>query len=156
MYDQGEHRFSLGPSMELPVFNQRKGPIAEAEARRRESAASFLEVQAQAISQTDQARAAFQQSLREIGQIEAALGELQRKTETITRRAVELGETDRLTLEATRLQGATLARTRLEALRKAQSALGQLEDAVQRPLAGPETNRLLPEIILPDLKGKKP
>lgn len=40
-FEVGEHRWSLiGAALTLPIFNQNQGPIAEAEARRREAAAS--------------------------------------------------------------------------------------------------------------------
>jgi hypothetical protein len=49
-------------------------------------------------------------------------------------RAVHLGEEDRLALNGVQLENSVLARMRLDALARAQSALGELEDAVQRPL----------------------
>jgi hypothetical protein len=47
---------------------------------------------------------------------------------------VRLGEEDRLSLNGVQIQSSVLARARLDALARAQSALGELEDAVQRPL----------------------
>src|SRR5712671_3593682 len=51
-WEGGENIFELGPSAVLPVFNQNQGPIAEAEARRREVAAQFLAMQAGIIEQS--------------------------------------------------------------------------------------------------------
>jgi hypothetical protein len=42
---------------------------------------------------------------------------------------------NRLSLDAVEIQLSVLARARLDALARAQAALGNLEDAVQRPLA---------------------
>jgi outer membrane protein TolC len=44
-WDGGDNIFHLGPSIALPVFNQNQGPIAEAEARRRQLRAEFLAMQ---------------------------------------------------------------------------------------------------------------
>jgi hypothetical protein len=49
--------------------------------------------------------------------------------------AVRIGEQDRLSLEDINIQSSLSARARLDALAHAQKALGELEDAVQRPLA---------------------
>jgi hypothetical protein len=48
--------------------------------------------------------------------------------------AVRLGEEDRLSLSGVQIESSVVARARLDALARAQSALGELEDAVQRPL----------------------
>jgi len=133
-FDQGEHKFAFGASLELPVLNQNQGPIAEAKARREKAAAEFLALQGQVIGELHKARAQFQAAAAELNEVETALTELQDRTERVTQRAVELGEADRLALASVRLQGIVVARARLDALRRAQTALGALEDAVQRPL----------------------
>src|SRR5262245_42278730 len=58
-WDQGEHKWSLGIGLELPVFNQNQGPIAEAEAKRIEAAARFEAVQAKALAEIDLALAGY-------------------------------------------------------------------------------------------------
>jgi hypothetical protein len=60
-------------------------------------------------------------------------------------RAVSLGEEDRLSLNGVQLQSSVLARARLDALARAQSALGELEDAVQRPLDPSDAFSITPE-----------
>ena len=45
-FDQADSKWALGLSIELPLLNQNQGPIAEAEARRLESAARFESLQA--------------------------------------------------------------------------------------------------------------
>jgi hypothetical protein len=52
----------------------------------------------------------------------------------MTQQAVRLGEEDRLSLNGVQIESSVIARARLDALARAQSALGELEDAVQRPL----------------------
>ena len=49
-------------------------------------------------------------------------------------KALEVGEGDRLAVAMARLQSAAAERARLDALARAQTALGALEDAVQQPL----------------------
>ena len=50
------------------------------------------------------------------------------------KQAVQVGEEDRLALNGVRIESSAVTRTRLDALARAQKALGELEDAVQRPL----------------------
>ena len=50
-------------------------------------------------------------------------------------RTIRAGADYRLSLDAVEIQLSVLARARLDALARAQVALGNLEDAAQRPLA---------------------
>ena len=59
--------------------------------------------------------------------------------------AVRLGEEDRLSLTGVQIERSIVARARLDALGRAQSALGELEDAVQRPLDPGEVFPMNPE-----------
>lgn len=133
-FDEGHHKFALGPALALPVFNRNQGPIAQAEARRKETGARFLSLQAQAIGEMEKALAQYRGALAEFRHANAQLVELQQTRERLARRAVAVGETDRLALADIRVQRAVAGRARLEALRKAQAALGALEDSVQQPL----------------------
>ncbi len=133
-YDQGLNKFGIGFSATLPILNQNGGPIAEAEARRGEVGAKFLSVQSRAIGDTEQALARYQGARLELVEAEKTLTLLATR-EQAAKRAVDLGEDERLTLAGLRVQRSVGARGRLEALRKLQSALGALEDSVQRPLA---------------------
>src|SRR5215469_16007424 len=45
-YEERNSFFTIGFSTSLPVFNRNQGPIAEAEGRRKEAAAAFLQTQA--------------------------------------------------------------------------------------------------------------
>jgi len=44
-FDQGDSKWSLSITAEIPVLNRNQGPIAEAEARRAEAAARFIALQ---------------------------------------------------------------------------------------------------------------
>ncbi len=133
-YEEPHSYFSVIASAILPVFNRNQGPIAEAEARRKEAAALLVSTQARVIAQSEQALTQYQAALKEVAEAQNSLLKIQGEQEQMARRAVELGESDQLTLNGVRLQGTAAAMARLAALYQAQTALGALEDAVQRPL----------------------
>ena len=133
-FDQGQHKFSIGPTVTLPILNQNQGGIAQAQAKRNELAADFLALQAQAIQDTEKARMDYQSALAEWTEADSIARDLQTRIEAATQRAMELGEGDRLSLLNVQVQRSAAIRARLEALLKVQSAIGALEDAVQRPI----------------------
>jgi outer membrane protein, heavy metal efflux system len=144
-YEERNNFFVIGLSTTLPLFNRNQGPIAEAEARREEAAASFLERQAQVIAGGERALALYTAALKELAEVDQTLGKLQDSQLRMMQQAVRLGEEDRLGLNGVQIQGSVLARARLDALRRAQSALGELEDAVQRPLDPGDAFSIKPE-----------
>ncbi|WP_085212897.1 TolC family protein [Methylomagnum ishizawai] len=133
IFNQGEYKWVFGLSLSLPVLNQNQGPIAEAEARRKEAAARFEALQAKVAGEIDRTLAgavATRQKLAAAEQLLADQARQRRSAEALFR----AGETDRLALVAADLEYATTALARLDAQVKAQQALGLLEDALQRPL----------------------
>ncbi len=88
------------------------------------------------IGETEQALARYRAAFAELTDAASLLVSLESR-ERSARRAVELGDEDPLTLLGVRVQRSVLVRARLDALGRVQSALGALEDAVQRPLAPP-------------------
>jgi outer membrane protein, heavy metal efflux system len=132
-YEEGAHLISLGADAILPIRNRNQGPIAEAQARRKASAANFLAVQADGIASSEQALAAYRSALNELAEARRLLQQ-SRAQEKATQRALNSGETDRVALNGTQLQTAVTALAQFDALHNAQQALGALENAVQRPL----------------------
>jgi outer membrane protein TolC len=132
-WEGGENIFELGPSAVLPVFNRNQGPIAEAEARRSEVAAQFLAVQAGIIEQSLTTLTRYRGAL---GALDAArsAAELQAKRLGQARRAVAVGESDTVVLAQAQLQDLSAQQGLLDSLTNAQTALGALEDSIQRPL----------------------
>ncbi len=132
-WEAGENIFELGPSLVLPVFNQNRGPIAEAEARRKELGAEFLAMQASIIGQ---ARGALENYRGALNALDAADRAMQHQAKRLDQaeRAFAVGEADAGTLAQSRLQALAARQTELAALRNAQGSLGALEDVVQRPL----------------------
>jgi len=132
-YEETHSFFTVGASSTIPLFNRNQGPIAEAEARRKEAAAVFVERQAQVIARSERALAVYKGALKELSEAES-LRKLQENQAQITQQAIRSGTDIRLSLDSVEIQVWLLARARLDALARAQRALGELEDAVQSPL----------------------
>jgi outer membrane protein TolC len=152
LWDQGDKKFTIGLSVSLPIFNQNGGPIAEAEAHRKEIGARFLALQARAIADMEKALARYRSAIAQLSEAEETIAAVQ-KRDTGVRRAIELGEMDQVALVGVRLEMAAARGARLGAIRHAQGALGELEDAVQRPL-GPDAPPLDPDSNDPRPKEK--
>jgi cobalt-zinc-cadmium efflux system outer membrane protein len=133
-YEERHSFFTVGLSISLPVFNRNQGPIAEAEGRREQAAAAFRQTQAQAIEKSERAFAAYNVALRTLAQAQSSYRLEQARLEVVHQR-VAAGTDDQLSVDAEQLQLSALAQARLDALARAQQALGDLEDAVQRPRA---------------------
>jgi outer membrane protein, heavy metal efflux system len=143
-YEEKRSYFTVGLSATLPLFDRNQGPIAEAEAGRRRAAAQFLQTQARVIEGSARALALYQAAVKNLEEA-ARLSDLQAARREAARQAVRVGEEDRLVLDAAEIESSVTARARLEALAHAQRALGDLEDALQRPLTAadefPEINQ---------------
>jgi cobalt-zinc-cadmium efflux system outer membrane protein len=143
-YEETHSFFTVGLSTVVPLFNRNQGPIAEAEAHRKEAAAAFLERQGQVIAKSERALAVYTAALKELAEAES-LGRLQESQLKITQQAIRAGADDQLSLDNMKIQSWILARGRLDALARAQRALGELEDAVQRPLDPGDMFTITPE-----------
>ena len=132
-FEEGSHFFTLGLSATLPIFNRNQGPIAEAEAKREQAGDRFLALQAQILGETQKALASYQGALVQLQDSDRLVQE-QAERERQAAHAFDAGETDNLTYTGVRLQSVTTARARLGAVRAAEVALGDLENAVERPL----------------------
>ena len=132
-YEERNSFFTVGLSSAIPLFNRNQGPIAEAEARRKEAAVAFLQTQTQVVAKSERALAAYTAALREIAEAQSLyqLQEIQLQT---VQQSIRAGADDRLSLDSVQIQLSVLARARLDAVGHAERALGDLEDAVQRPL----------------------
>ncbi len=139
-FDQGDNKWSLGLTVELPVLNQNQGPIAEALAHRSEAAARFNALQARVIAAIDRAATGYRAAQEQLAGLEA-LATAQRKQADSAQALAQAGAGDRLDLLGAQLELATGEIARLDALVKAQSAYGALEDAIQRPLDLPAAAR---------------
>jgi cobalt-zinc-cadmium efflux system outer membrane protein len=155
-YEEKHSFFTVGLSTVLPIFNRNQGPIAEAEAHRQEAAAVFLETQAQVIAKSERALARYTAALEELTEAERGVKLLQDQRQAIEQ-SVRVGASDRLDLDDADIQASGAARARLDALSRAQRALGELEDAVERPLASGDefpANPESPALIEPPERTK--
>ena len=131
--DQTDNKWSLGVSLDLPILNHNQGPVAEALANRAAAAAHFLTVQTTAISEIDSALAGYDAALKKSAMVKSLLDDMQKQLDSVHAQA-QAGAVEPLTLANAEVEYAAGAQSRLDALVKAQEALGQLEDAVQSPL----------------------
>jgi outer membrane protein TolC len=135
-YEQGESHFLLGLSVPLAFLGRNRGPIAEAEARRQETAARFLALQARVLGDTDLAVAALAAARRAV-ETAAAIVARQNESRDAAASSLAAGTSDRLTLRAAELELAEAEDARFRALVEQQRALGRLEGSVQAVLTGP-------------------
>jgi cobalt-zinc-cadmium efflux system outer membrane protein len=131
-FDQGEHKWSLGLSIELPVFNRNQGPIAEAMAKRNEVAARFLATQAKVISEVDRALQSYSAAEDQLRSSQGLLA-TQQKQATAIEVALQAGGADQYELLSARLEASVAQLSVVEAHYKLQQSFGQLEDAFQFP-----------------------
>ena len=135
-YDQGDNKWSLGLSFALPIVAHNRGGIAEARARREESAARFEALQARVLTEIDTALAGYRVALKSREEAESMVADV--TEQQIRSRAMfaagDISRSDLLGLEL-QLGAATIAR--FDAVIKARQAAGLLEDALQLPLDVP-------------------
>jgi outer membrane protein TolC len=131
-FDQGDNKWSLGLTVELPILNQNQGAIAEAAARRKLNAAKFIALQAQVIGEIDRAVAGWRvaESQLKAGNKLLAVQQQSKKSAEVQVQAGAADELDRLNAE---LEFDSAALVQLDSETKSQTALGALEDALQRP-----------------------
>ncbi len=131
--NQGVNNYSLDFSLTLPVLDQNQGPIAEAEAHRREAAAAFTALQARATGELDAAFAGYHDALAKLKTADALLVARRERMQS-TQRLFEAGASDHLEVLQTQTELYSGELQRASDLIEAQQALGALEDALQRPI----------------------
>jgi outer membrane protein TolC len=131
-YDQGDNKWSLGLTLELPILNQNQGPIAESRARRELAAAKFLQLQGQIIAQVERAVAGWQSAQRQLKTSGELLSAAQRQQQSITSQ-VQAGAMTKMDSAAADIELASIRLAQLDSETQLQSALGALEDALQSP-----------------------
>lgn len=131
--DQTDSKWTIGLAIDLPILSRNRGPIAEAEARRTESAARFLALQSQVIGELDAAVEDCRSALLKSQAADDLLANLARQ-EAAAKIRREVGEISKLELLGVQIELNAGAVARLEALVQAQEAVGRLENAAQSPL----------------------
>jgi outer membrane protein, heavy metal efflux system len=133
-FDQGENKWALGLSLEIPVLNQNQGPIAEANAKRAEAAARVLTVQARIVGEVDRAVAVWQGAQSRLAVLEE-LHAAQKARLSSLQAQFEAGAVESLDVRLAEIELATEELLHWNAKLKALRALGDLENAAQFPLS---------------------
>lgn len=134
-FEEGFSRYTFaGGLAPVPLFHRNRGMIGAAEAERARVQAQVEAVQALAIGEMETALTQYRSATAEWSEASRRLIVIQTEREGAAVKALEVGEGDRLAVAMARLQSAAAERARLNALSRAQTALGALEDAVQQPL----------------------
>lgn len=131
--DQTDSKWTLLLSLSLPVLNRNQGPIAEAKALRAEAAARFLALQSKVLGEVENAVASAHVALGQVQEADTLLDALRRQ-ESTARASYDAGEISRLDLLGLQAEAVATTLARLDALSRAQAAVGALEDAMQTPL----------------------
>jgi len=131
-FNQGQNRWQLGVSLELPI-NGNRGPIAQAEAKRKSAEARFLAQQDTIQGELNIALAAYEAS-RKKADTAATLSQEAAAAAGTTKRMVEAGELSPLELTRRQIEASTANLARMAADIEAQTAAGALEDAMQARL----------------------
>ena len=128
----GDSQWSLGLTLELPILDQNQGPIAEAKARSELAAAQFTALQAQVIGEIDRAVTEWRVADEQLKIANSMFGSEQQQSKAVEAQR-KAGEVDELDSESAELELENASLTHLEGQVKFQTALGALEDVLQRP-----------------------
>ncbi|HEX4343703.1 MAG TPA: TolC family protein [Verrucomicrobiae bacterium] len=134
-FDQGEHKWTLGISVELPLLNHNQGPVAEAQAQREASAAKFNALQASVLAEIDRAIAACDVNGDNSAVLRSLVADSEKKRASAEAQ-YKAGELERLEFLNAQLEAITAKLVFLDGQSKLQQASAALEDAIQRPLSG--------------------
>jgi outer membrane protein TolC len=133
-YDQGDSKWTLGIMVDLPIFNQNQGLIAEARAKREEAAARFLALQSGIIGELDRARQVFEVN----AQMKMAMTKLRETSEQrihSVEEQVKAGTIEKAELLNAQLERSIAALAELDGQARYQQSVGALEFAVQKPFS---------------------
>jgi cobalt-zinc-cadmium efflux system outer membrane protein len=133
-YEERQSYFTTSVSFELPIFNHNEGPIAQAEAQRKQAAANLMAIQSNVIAQCEQAFAQYRADYEVLQAAQAARANVQRAQVPMAQRSLQAGESDWLSLNSVLLESSAAEKTWIDSVFQTQAVLGQLEDAIQKPL----------------------
>jgi len=132
-FDQGVKKWTLGFTVDLPLFDRRQGPIAEAVARRKVIEARLRQEERSSLSGAELAAARFANARERLrAQVEAMTTQAARLA--AAKRVFDLGGLDRGGWLAAQLEAAQARSLAVEAWAEAQRARLAVEEAFQKPL----------------------
>jgi outer membrane protein TolC len=132
-FDQGENKWALGLTVEIPVLNRNQGPIAEAEAKRAGAAARVLALQARIIGDVDHALAVWQGAQSRLAALAEVRAEQEARVKSLQAQ-LDAGALELLDLLGAEVELAAGQLLHWDAKLKALRAVGELEDTIQFPL----------------------
>jgi cobalt-zinc-cadmium efflux system outer membrane protein len=132
-YDHSGNRWGVGISLDLPILNQNRGPIAVADAKRKTAGERFEARQAAVITEVGSALAAYQTMSAKAATARKLADEAAHASET-TKKMVDAGELIPLDFVRRKIEASASNVALLTARIEAQTAAGQLEAALQMPL----------------------
>ncbi len=133
LFEEGQNIWGVGLVVTLPVFNRNQGPIAEAEARRKEAEAHFNSLQAQVIGEIGRGLTGYRAAIEKLKVADSVLLDKEKQQQSV-QAMFNVGEADQLGLLGAQLELVSITLARLDALVRVQQSLNALEDAVQYPL----------------------
>jgi len=137
-WDHGIRRYQFNLGLTLPLLNRNAGAIGEAEARREEAGARLEATVASAWQEIDEAIRQWRLARARLTEARGPVYEAAQRIYAQTARGFDAGANDRTELVAARVSQTLAELQVLDAVRTAQDALASLEDALRRPLEGPE------------------
>ncbi len=137
-WDHGVKRLQFNLGLTLPLVNRNRGAIAEAEARREEAGAKLEATVAAAYSEIDEAIRQWRLARTRLTDAHGAIYDSAQRIYSETQRGFDAGSNDRTELLAAKIARTLTELQVLDAVRGAQDAMASLEDALRRPLEGPE------------------
>jgi cobalt-zinc-cadmium efflux system outer membrane protein len=132
-FDQGDNKWSVGITFDLPLLDQNQGPIAEAEGQRRQAAAKFNSVQAKVLADIERAVATYRTSEKNSETL-TALAATEAKQRESVEAQFKAGAAERTELLNSQFEFLNAQLSEVDARSKLQQAAAALEDAIQRPL----------------------
>jgi outer membrane protein TolC len=142
-FDQGDNKWTFGFTVELPVLNQNQGPIAESKARRELAAAKFLQLQSQVIGAIDRAVAGLDAVRTQLKTGSALLDMAARQQKSVAAQ-IKAGAAEQMDLLNAEMEFNSVRLAQLDSEAQLQSAIGALEDALQRPADDFDALKFLP------------
>ena len=133
-FDEGQNKWALAISLDLPVMNRNEGPIAEAVAAREEARAQLIATQSRVIAEIEQALAHRHGATEEAQEMERLVKERAARLEQ-AQQAFALGAVDRLTLTDAEIELHRAEQAHVDAQARVQQALAELEASIEGPLA---------------------
>jgi outer membrane protein, heavy metal efflux system len=152
-WDHGVKRLQFNLFLTLPLLNRNQGAIAQAEAQRAQAGAKLEATVAAAFAQIDEGIRQWHLARARLAEAHSGIYVTAQRIYSEVERGFAAGANDRTELVAARI-ARTLAELQvLEAVRGAQEALAGLEDAMRRPLEGPELS--LDPMVLAAPEGRR-